>query len=369
VNAHNSGNCLAWIAIPLSRSRESIAISIAISAALWISSTTGCAIARPEPEIMQAGEPSTRLQYDDAEARVAARQAAESSIVVRGLGSILLTHGQRTPRVYVLLHGFTDVPTQFRVVGEHLFATGENVYIPRLPHHGERVAPVRALGRVNALELAAFGDSSVQIARGLGDSVIVVGLSAGGAITGAIAQSREVRRALLIAPAIAPGQMADEDEQRTLLAITSRLPEITRTGAAPDTATPEYIQGISTHGLTEVLSLGRRVRDDASKRAPATKDIVLLLNLRDATVSEAASVDLAWRWHDHGATVTIYRFPDSAKLPHNIMEINARGGNVDLAFPVVEALARSIDPPPTVTVDRLDCSGWKCAARRLFKPN
>ncbi len=330
---------------------------------------TACAIARPEPEIIQAGEPRPRVEYSDAVARAATRQAAESNVVVRGLGSILMTHGEKTPRVYLLLHGFTDVPTQFQVVGEHLFATGDNVYIPRLPHHGERVGPVRALGRVRAPELAAFGDSSVDIARGLGDSVIVVGLSAGGAISGAIAQAREVRRAVLIAPAIAPGQMADEDAERTLLAITSRLPEYTRKNAPTDTANPEYIQGISSHGLSEVLGLGRRVRDDANKRAPATKDIVFLLNERDATVSEPASVDLAERWHDHGAKVTIYTFPAKAKLPHNVMEVDARGGNVEVAFPVVEALARSVEPSPSVvSVDHLDCTGWRCAARRAFRP-
>lgn len=328
----------------------------------------GCSIVRPEPDIMQAGEPAMRLEYDDAAARVATRQAAESTVVVRGLGSMFMTHGHRTPRVYVLLHGFTDVPTQFAVVGEHLFATGDNVYIPRLPHHGEREGPVRALGRVRAPELAAFGDSSVAIAAGLGDSVIVVGLSAGGAITGAIAQARAIRRAVLIAPAIAPGSMADEDAQRTLLAIASRLPEYTRKSAPSDTANPDYIQGISSHGLSEVLSLGRRVRDDASKRSPATKDIVFLLNERDATVSEPASVDLAERWHQHGATVTIYRFSSSSKLPHNVMETNARGGNTEVAFPVVEALARSNNPPPTVTIDSINCSGWRCAWKRAFKP-
>jgi len=339
----------------------------ALTTAIATSLIVGCGIVRPEPEIMQAGAPAGALEYDAAASRVAARQAAESSVVVRGLGSILMTHGRRTPRVYVLLHGFTDVPTQFQVVGQHLFDSGDNVYIPRLPHHGERVGPVRALGRVRALELAAFGDSSIEIARGLGDSVIVVGLSAGGAIAGAIAQAREVRRTVLIAPAIAPGQMADEDAERTLLAITSRLPEYTRKSAPSDTANPEYIQGISSHGLSEVLGLGRRVRDDAGKRAPATKDIVFLLNERDATVSDAASVDLADRWHDHGANVAIYRFPAKANLPHNVMEINARGGNVEIAFPVVEALARSMEPPSIVSVDRLDCSGFRCAAMRALK--
>jgi alpha-beta hydrolase superfamily lysophospholipase len=165
-------------ALRTARTNAAGAISIFVMA--------GCSIARPEPDIMQAGVPVTHLEYEDAAARVATIQARESVVVVRGLGSILMTHGHRTPRSYVLLHGFTDVPTQFRVVGEHLFATGDNVYIPRLPHHGEREGPVRALGRVRAPELAAFGDSAVEIARGLGDSVVVVGLSAGGAIAGAL---------------------------------------------------------------------------------------------------------------------------------------------------------------------------------------
>src|SRR4051794_9029040 len=186
----------------------------------------GCATAHPADfGVVQAGSSVRRLEFDEAVGRVSTRQAQESSVVVRGLGSILLSRGQPTARVYVLLHGFTDVPTQFEAVGRHLFADGSNVYIPRLPHHGERVGPVRALGRVRADELAAFADSTVDIARGLGDSVIVAGLSAGGAITGWIAQTRgDVSRAVLIAPAIAPGRVSDDDGL-VLLAVASRLPE------------------------------------------------------------------------------------------------------------------------------------------------
>jgi len=76
----------------------------------------------------------------------------------------------RTPRIFVLLHGFTDLPEQFAVVGQQLFAAADNVYIPRLPRHGARRAPMRSLGRISAVELARFGDSCVTIASGLGDS-------------------------------------------------------------------------------------------------------------------------------------------------------------------------------------------------------
>src|ERR687895_1967129 len=107
--------------------------------------------------------------YEDVVARVARRQAADDSVVAHGGRSVLLTHGRRTSRAYVLLHGFTNSPSQFREVGERLFATGDNVYIPRLPRHAEREAPVRKLGRVNADEFTMFADSIVDVARGLGD--------------------------------------------------------------------------------------------------------------------------------------------------------------------------------------------------------
>ena len=305
------------------------------------------------------------LDFDQAVSRIAQRKKLEDSVVVRGLGSIFMSHSYPTPRVYVLFHGFTDVPPQFEVIGKRLFDAGANVYIPRLPHHGERLAPVRALGRVHGDELAAFGDSSVDIARGLGDSVVVVGLSAGGVIAGWIAQRRtDVRRAVLIAPAIGPGRVSDDDAL-ALVMIASRLPDVRRTNAPTDTTTPEYLQGISTRGLSEVLKLGHRVREDAGDNPPAVKDIAFLLSERDQTVSEAASLDLAQRWFDRGAAVSVFRFPNSAGLPHNILEVSARGGNPDVAFPVVEALARSLPPPTTAELLNVPCRGFRCSLRRL----
>src|SRR5918999_5312062 len=147
--------------------------------------------------------------YDDAAARVARRQAADDSVVAQGGRSILLTRGQRTPRAYVLLHGFTNSPSQFLGVGERLFATGDNVYIPRLPHHAERDAAVRKLSRVNADEFTMFADSIVDVARGLGDSVVVMGMSAGGAISAWIAQWRgDVHPAVLLAPPVRVGLLS-----------------------------------------------------------------------------------------------------------------------------------------------------------------
>ena len=298
---------------------------------------------------------------------VARRQAADDSVVVAGGRSLLLTHGARTPRVFVLLHGFTDLPEQFAVVGQHLFAGGDNVYIPRLPRHGERRRPMRSLGRISAEEMARFGDSCVTIARGLGDSITVVGLSAGGVIAGGVAQSHAVRRAVLIAPAIAAGLLSD-DQAQGLVVLASKLPEITRTSAPMDSTRSDYVQGVTTHGLAQVLRLGQLVREASADREPAASDMYVLLNEADHTVSEQAALDVAQNWLDHGAGVAVYRFPASLKLPHNVMEVDARGGNVALAFPAVEALARGLQPPNAPELQLHRCRGPRCALIRALKP-
>jgi alpha-beta hydrolase superfamily lysophospholipase len=315
---------------------------------------------------------SAPTSFADAVSLVARRQAADDSVVVTGGRSLLLTHGVRTPRVFVLLHGFTDLPEQFAVVGQHLFSAGDNVYIPRLPRHGARRAPMRSLGRIRAEELARFGDSCVTIASGLGDSIIVVGLSAGGAVAASVAQSHaEVRRAVLIAPAIAAGLISD-DAGHGLVVVASRLPEITRTNAPIDSSRSDFVQGITTHGLAQVLRLGEAVREASAAREPAAKNMSFLLNEADHTVSDAAAVNLAQNWSARGAHVSVHRFPASLALPHNVMETDARGGNVALVFPVIEALALGVTPPnmpeQVLEVHRDVCTGWRCALKRAMTP-
>src|SRR5262249_19235466 len=158
-----------------------------------------------------------------------------------------------------------------------------------------------------------------EIARGLGDTIVVVGLSAGGVLAGWMTEYHpEVQRAVLIAPAIAPGHLPDGEAQG-LVVLASKLPDVVHMQAPIDTARPENVPGITTRGLAELLRLGRRVYDDAERAPPAVRDVVFLLNEADRTVSEEASIDLAQRWLDRGASVEAYRFSTAAKLPHNVM--------------------------------------------------
>lgn len=326
--------------------------------------TAACGAVTPQVAPVPAEHADT-MSYADALIRIGLRQRQDDSVAVANGRSILMTHGDRAARVYVLLHGFTDAPTQFATVGAHLFADGANVYIPRLPHHAERTAPLRAIGRVRSDELARFADSTTQIARGLGDTIIVVGLSAGGVLAGWITEYHpEVHRTVLIAPAIAPARIPSS-ESEGLVILASKLPEVVRMGAPIDTARPENIPGITTRGLAELLRFGQRVRDQADLAPPSVHEIVFLLNEADHTVSEAAALEVARRWMSGGATPRAYRFGLAAKLPHNVMELTSHGGNTELVYPIVEALARqgTADAPDIVEI-LAPCGGFWCRLRR-----
>ena len=203
--------------------------------------------------------------YRSALDRVARRQVADDRVVAPGGRTVLLTHGTRAPRVDILLHGFTDSPNQFAELADSLFRDGDNVYVPRLPHHAERSGDAHALAGLTAVQLRQAADSAVDIAAVLGDTVVVVGLSVGGTMAAWMGSTvRKVRRVVMIAPAFEAGRIPSR-LQRFMINLTERLPNVTRI-AAPDTAHPDRNPGFATHALAEVLRLGRAV-DDAAKRS------------------------------------------------------------------------------------------------------
>ncbi|MGH7620538.1 MAG: alpha/beta hydrolase, partial [Gemmatimonadaceae bacterium] len=124
--------------------------------------------------------PHPSRTYAEAVARARKLVTSDDSIVAEGGATILLVHSGRAPRAVVLFHGFTNSPRQFAELADSLFASGDNVLVPRLPHHAERGKDVSALSRLTAAELCRTADQAVDIASGLGDSVVVLGLSVGG---------------------------------------------------------------------------------------------------------------------------------------------------------------------------------------------
>jgi carboxylesterase len=288
--------------------------------------------------------PNPTRDYADAIARAKRQIAADDSIAAPGGSTILLTHGGRTSRVVVLLHGFTDSPRQFAALADSLYAQGDNVLVPRLPHHAERGKDASELARLTAAELCRTGDAAIDIAAGLGDSVVVVGLSVGGTLAAWTAEHRaEVRRAVVIAP---PFEVAHVPSmlERPLVNFGSHVPNLSHRATA-DTARPDRDPGFATHGLAQVLRLGLAVRRDAERFSPATAEVLFLVNANDHTVKTAPVIDLARVWNRRGTAVMVYEFPDSLGLPHNIVDPINRPARSGAVYPVLEALAHGDHPP------------------------
>lgn len=109
------------------------------------------------------------------------------------------------PVTIVVWHGFTNAPAQFVAVAEGLRDAGYRVLLPRMPRHGLPDLLNRELTTLTDAELVEQVDTCIDIAAGLGDEVWVVGLSAGGTMASWASATRdEVRRAVVMAPLVAP---------------------------------------------------------------------------------------------------------------------------------------------------------------------
>jgi esterase/lipase len=114
-----------------------------------------------------------------------------------------LTHGRRTARTVLMLHGYTGCPDDFSRLAKLFYDRGYNVYVPREPRHGR--VDEDAHEWVTAHELIDYADGSAAVSSGLGNEFGVVGLSGGGNLATWLTEYRsDVKRALLMAPFYAP---------------------------------------------------------------------------------------------------------------------------------------------------------------------
>jgi pimeloyl-ACP methyl ester carboxylesterase len=283
--------------------------------------------------------------YRDAIARVERMVTERDADVATGGETIFLTHGHRASRAVVLFHGLTDSPRQFASIADSLFADGDNVLVPRLPRHSIHNKDVRELGGLTPGELCRFADETIDVAAGLGDSVIVMGLSIGGTLAAWTAEHRpEVRRAIVISPAIEVTHVPSMLE-KPLVNLGAHLPNFTRREAV-DSTHPDRDPGFATHGLAAVLRLGMAVRGDADRHVPGG-EVLFVVNDHDRTVKSGPVLDLARAWRKRAVPVSVYALPDSLGLPHNVID-PLNGAATTLVPPMLLSLARTGDAPPWV---------------------
>jgi esterase/lipase len=111
----------------------------------------------------------------------------------------------KTPYSIVYIHGFGASPMEgdpvHRFLASHF---GANLFVTRLPEHG--IKRENGMEYMTAKKLADAAGEAYQIGKSLGDSVIMVGTSMGGALTLLLAsQQPEIKAVVVYSPAIRDG--------------------------------------------------------------------------------------------------------------------------------------------------------------------
>ncbi|NTV60980.1 MAG: alpha/beta fold hydrolase [Chlorobiaceae bacterium] len=254
----------------------------------------------------------------------------------------LLTRGFRTERSIVLVHGYTSAPPQFHTLGHEFFQRGFNVLMSPLPRHGLAERMTRVHGGLTAEELAAFADRTLDVAAGLGNRVTIMGLSMGGVTAAWAAQHRkDLDLSIIISPAFGFRKIP-ERLTRSAMLLFGLLPDAfvwwdpeAKENGAPSYAYPKY----SRHALTQLLRLGFAVKDDAAKKPPAAKKIVMVLNPSDDMVNNDMSEKIAALWKTHGANVSTFSFDAGLMLPHDLVALDQKGQRTDVVYPKLVELA------------------------------
>ena len=264
-----------------------------------------------------------------------------------------LLHGEKTRRAIVLVHGLTNCPQQWAPFADQLHARGINVLLPRMPHHGLADRLTTDLGNLRAEELRDFSDRVVDIAAGLGDEVVLAGISAGGIVAAWAGQYRpELTKSVMIAPSLALGSFGGK-AQLLFMNIGLMLPDIaTQKFTKVDMAMPYAYVGWSSRALGEVLRFGLATFLTAMKERPAAQNLLVVTNANDPAVNNSITRQLVSLWQARGLQqVTFYEFDRREELEHDLIDPNNPKQRVDFVYPILlDMLTR--DDVPGATADR-----------------
>ena len=264
-----------------------------------------------------------RLDYEGASEIVASIQALDGPNVNPACRTRLYTHGHRTERALVLLHGFTNCPAQFDALGRQLFERGWNVLIPRYPRHGYSDRLNTSIAELRSDHLIAVANRSASAGRGLGERLTVAGLSLGGILTGYLAQTRDgIERAVLIAPMFGLRPLPAP----ALAALTQMIYVLPNfyvwwnARARDKVGPPHGYPRFSTRAYAALFSVAGRVMAEARHAAPKAGTIGVITNANEPWLDNRFTHQLVRSWRRHGASVETFEFPASDGLSHDLID-------------------------------------------------
>lgn len=285
---------------------------------------------------LYTSHPNPVTDYAEAVQRVESKIATEVDFDP-GSHTILLTHGAKTPKAIVFVHGYASSPAPFKEIAGKFYDRGYNVLVMAMPYHGLADRMNTEHAKLRAEDFTRYADNVLDIARGLGDHVTMAGISCGGLITAWAAQQRQdLDLAVLISPGF--GFKAIPRFWTPLMAWALRVfpnsyiwddPEKKAENPRPY----NYLRS-STHVLGQILRLSGAIQTLARWKAPAAGSIVVITNLNDPGVDNVVTDRVVDLWRTRWAKeVQTYQFPADLGLGHDIIDVRDPSMNVTAVYP------------------------------------
>ena len=288
------------------------------------------------PPIVFVVQNNPAATYAEALGRVRAMQALDDASILDIGRTTLHDHGNKTPLAVVLLHGFTNHPGQYREFAPMVFERGHNVFIPRLPEQGDRNRMTTRMANLTPQALLATANEAVDIAQGLGDRVVALGISTSGLLCAHIAQYRsDVARSIPVSSVFAVLRF-NSSLNATLAKVVLWLPNFfvwwdprNKEEELPKTGYPRF----PTHALMGALSIGFQVERDAKTQPIAARSVVSVTNAKDPAVNNDVTNDVVANWRRLApGRVDSYTFT-ALPVNHDIIDPENAVPRTDIVYP------------------------------------
>lgn len=291
------------------------------------------------PEFSSVPHPARN--YQEAMEKFAAIENRESTLPLRPEGkSRLFTHGKKTDRAFVLLHGLTNCPEQFVPLANILFQSGANVVIPRARYAGYADTMNDMQGLQSGQDLLDQAAAGLDIAAGLGGRVTIVGLSGSAVAAAWMAETRDgIESALLLAPFFGlnghPVWQID-----AVAAVLTRIPNsykwwndnLKEKNPGPSYAYPRY----GTFCMADTIQLSRNVRAGIGRGPLKAGRIDIVTTGTEQGANNALTKQLAAGWAaKNPGRVTTYEFPETDGVPHDMVDPNQPEAKVGVSYPEI----------------------------------
>ena len=292
----------------------------------------------------------------DRERILASFDQPEATLLGEEMRSVVLDRGTRAARVTVLLHGLTASPRTWREFARVRHERGENVLVPRLPRHGHADRMSEALAGLTSAELLAHGERILDAATALGEEIVLVGHSLGGALALHIGHhDARVDRVVAVAPFLGI-RLLPRDWHGWARAMLEKTPNrflywdpIDKGRGTPEHGYHRY----TTRSLAAGLALADALREDAGAGPPRARHIEIVRNAAESSVNNRAIDDLVERWRAAGGErVRVLRLLGLGRS-HDIVEPERTRAPAGRFLPMLHAI---LDRPPAAADATLDAA-------------